>query len=103
MQYVPMLSEAGVQVTVRPLFPDSYVAGLQQQRRNVLDIGASYLARVRQLLTDRKYDLVWIEKELWPWMPMPLERLFCNRLSPVALDYDDAVFHSYDQHRSPLI
>jgi hypothetical protein len=102
-QYLPMLKDAGVDVAVRPLFSDAYVRGLQQQRRSPLEISTSYLERLRQVLTGKGYDLIWIEKELWPWLPLPVERALSQSTCPIVLDYDDAVFHSYDQHGSRVV
>jgi glycosyltransferase involved in cell wall biosynthesis len=47
---------------------------------------------------------VWIEKEALPWLPAGIE-LALLRLAGAAIvvDYDDAVFHRYDQHRNPLV
>jgi len=50
----------------------------------------------------RSYDLVWIEKECFPWLPYFLEKLFLQDMKYV-LDYDDAIFHSYDMNKSMLI
>jgi glycosyltransferase involved in cell wall biosynthesis len=46
--------------------------------------------------------VLWIEKELWPWAPAWLERA-AWRGKPVLLDYDDAIFHNYDLHRSAAV
>jgi glycosyltransferase involved in cell wall biosynthesis len=44
-------------------------------------------------------DLVWVEKEALPWLPASLELALMGASVPFLLDYDDAVFHQYDQHR----
>ncbi len=44
------------------------------------------------------YDLIWLEKEALPWLPYWLERWLCLSRVPYVVDYDDAVFHNYDQH-----
>ena len=40
---------------------------------------------------------LWVEYELFPWLPAILERWIYQR-AHVILDFDDAVFHRYDQH-----
>jgi glycosyltransferase involved in cell wall biosynthesis len=50
-----------------------------------------------------RYDLVWMEKELLPFTPDWLERILHAIGVPVVVDYDDAIFHRYDQHRSSLV
>jgi glycosyltransferase involved in cell wall biosynthesis len=45
-----------------------------------------------------------VEKELLPWLPYGVEHtLLLHTQRPLVLDYDDAVFHAYDQNRSWLI
>jgi glycosyltransferase involved in cell wall biosynthesis len=39
-----------------------------------------------------------MEKELFPWIPALLEQLFRNKRVPCVVDYDDAIFHQYDNH-----
>jgi glycosyltransferase involved in cell wall biosynthesis len=103
LQYEPLLRESGMTVHVSSLFGEAYVALLQKGRRNLQTVVAAYARRLACLLTTGAYDLLWIEKECLPWVPYALERLLlCSRV-PYVLDYDDAVFHGYEEHRSPLV
>lgn len=61
------------------------------------------MKRVSSLVEARKYDLVWLEKEAFPFLPAIPERLLGMTDVPYVVDYDDAVFHRYDQHSNPLI
>lgn len=61
-----------------------------------------YLKRIRSLFQTSSHDFLWIEKEALPFFPVILE-LFMLRRVRFVLDYDDAVFHVYDQHRSVII
>ncbi len=63
----------------------------------------AYRKRISSLVNSRHYDLYWIEKELLPWLPTWVENLFSERGIPNVVDYDDAVFHRYDQHGNRLI
>jgi glycosyltransferase involved in cell wall biosynthesis len=103
MQYRPYLEARGLQVNLAPLFSDSYVAGLQQNRTSLVAVFMAYAKRIRVLLSARQYDLLWIEKECLPWLPAWVERLLLPGNVPYVLDYDDAVFHYYDQHRSIFV
>ena len=58
--------------------------------------------RQTAMLDRGAHDLAWIEKEALPWLPASLERLLLRRM-PCVLDYDDAVFHGYDRHRSGAV
>jgi glycosyltransferase involved in cell wall biosynthesis len=56
------------------------------------------------LLRIRGYDLLWIEKEALPWLPAWVElALFRAARIKIVVDYDDAVFHSYDRHRFGIV
>lgn len=102
-QYLPALESAGIQVDMAPLFSDGYVSGLQQNRRNPWEVLRAYAGRVGVLRRAAGFDLLWIEKEALPWLPAGLELAMLSGRAPFVLDYDDAVFHAYDQHRSPWV
>jgi glycosyltransferase involved in cell wall biosynthesis len=103
LQYLSTLQEAGIEVDVSPLFSNSYVRVLQRGDRAVAEVFRSYSKRLFTILTARKYDLIWIEKECLPWFPAWTEWLLLSSRIPVVLDYDDAVFHDYEKHRYLLI
>lgn len=104
LQYIPALESAGLQVTARPLLGDDYVMGLYARRRPVWSTLWAYVQRVVLLLVaGRRFDVIWAEKELLPWLPLWVERLLLPRGVALVLDYDDAVFHRYDKHPSRLV
>jgi glycosyltransferase involved in cell wall biosynthesis len=97
-QFVPYLASRGVEVTAAPLLSDDYLRDLYSGRPvNWLSVGAAYARRLGTLLACRRFDLAWVEKELFPWAPAWGEALL-SRLLPWVADYDDAVFHNYDRH-----
>jgi len=102
-QYLPWLATAGIDVTVSPFFSDAYVAGLQRGEKTLREVTQSFPQRIKVLLYARRFDLVWIEKESLPWLPAWLELALLPSGTPFVLDYDDAVFHSYDQHHHPWV
>ncbi len=98
-QYLPHLRSRGLTVYVHPLFSDDYLKALYIGKSIWIHVVPAYLRRVFNLLTARCYDLLWVEKELLPFMP-PIFELFVARLGiPMVADYDDALFHKYDCHR----
>ena len=101
-QYQPLLEASGIRITPAPLFSDGYVQGLQQNSRSLIEVIRAYTGRVHALLTRQQFDLLWIEKETLPWLPAWLEKMLLSGGVPYVLDYDDAVFHYYDQHRNPV-
>ena len=50
-----------------------------------------------------KPNLIWLEYEALPWVPWLIERTVLPRGVPIVSDYDDAVFHRYDKHRSESV
>lgn len=99
--YLPALRAAGCEVEAVPLLDDTYVQALYAGRRAPLSVLRGYLRRLHAIARARRYDVVWLEKELLPWLPAWVERL-PGRV-PWVVDYDDAVFHRYDAHRSRLV
>lgn len=104
MQYEPYLAHDGVEVAYAPLFDDAYVHRLAKgHRKNFALIALAYANRLRLLMARDDADLIWLHYEAFPFLPAPFERLLAKRRRPVIVDYDDAIFHMYDDHtRSPV-
>jgi glycosyltransferase involved in cell wall biosynthesis len=103
-QFLPDLQAAGIEVTAAPLVDDELLAGRYASGRYPSGaLIARYLERVRWLLRSRAYDLLWIEYELFPWLPALAEGLLARFGPPFVVEYDDAVFHRYDADaRAPV-
>jgi len=103
-QFIPYLREAGIQVQAEALLDNRYVQSLYANKHpNALAILLSFFKRFFYLLKSNTYDLIWIEKELFPWLPAWAE-VFLNKIKvPYVVDYDDAIFHQYDQHGNHII
>jgi len=103
-QYLPYLREQGIEVTLAPLFQNDYLRDLYAGKRpRPLSILATYLHRIGALLRGKKFDLLWIEYEIFPWLPSWLELLVLSTGTPCLVDYDDAIFHRYDRHPNLLV
>ena len=103
-QYVPHLSRHHIEVTVSPLLDAEYTRNLfSGNRQHVSRIALSYLRRLGELLRSRRFDLVWLEAELWPRLPAWGESLLSRLGVPYVVDYDDSIFHRYDQHPNPAV
>jgi glycosyltransferase involved in cell wall biosynthesis len=99
LQYLPYLRENGVEVTSVPLLDERYLRALYSTGgRSAIRVGGAFLKRLAWLFSVRRYDLVWLEKELFPWLPATFEQLLARLGAPYVVDYDDAVFHNYDKH-----
>jgi glycosyltransferase involved in cell wall biosynthesis len=62
-----------------------------------------YYKRLVSLLTIKNYDLIWIEYEIFPYLPAFAERMLNIIGKEYIVDYDDAVFHHYDMSSNPLV
>ncbi|WP_024813018.1 glycosyltransferase family 4 protein [Acidovorax sp. JHL-3] len=98
LQYLPWLQQAGIEVTIRPLLSDELLqARYQSGAYGLWPLVGAYADRCRALLQRLDFDVLWIEKEALPWAPLWIEHALLRGV-PYVLDYDDAVFHQYDQH-----
>ena len=102
-QYLPYLNQSGVDVTVAPLFGNDYVRGLYSGNIAKMVVFKAYIERLRFMLQAGHFDLVWVEKEMLPWMPSWIELSLVPAKVPLVVDYDDALFHRYDQHRHAIV
>ena len=103
-QYLPYLTAHGIEIVNAPFFSDGYVQDLYKGRRpSWKTVLGAYRKRLSVLLSSSSFDALWVEKELFPWLPAGIEASLHRRKIPYAVDYDDAVFHRYDLHRSPLV
>jgi glycosyltransferase involved in cell wall biosynthesis len=105
LQYIPLLKEQGIDVHVHALFPDAYLDSLygdnaKAARYKVLWYGGK---RMMQLLRDEEFDLLWIEGELFPYLPNWIESALLRTGKPYVVDYDDALFHRYDLSSNAMV
>lgn len=104
LQYLPYLENSGIQFELSPLFDEQYISDLYARReRAYLSVLRAYWRRLAVLLRRSSYDLIWLEKELFPWFPFFFDNLFLRAGKPYVLDYDDAIFHRYDLHHYSLV
>jgi glycosyltransferase involved in cell wall biosynthesis len=103
-QYIPKLENEDLKFNVFPLFGDEYLEALYGNGRvSPLYIIKRYAKRFMTLFFLWKYDVVWIEKELFPYLPAFFERLMYILGIKYIVDYDDAIFHNYDLSNNVII
>lgn len=104
VQAIPSLAQADITIDIAPLFGNRYLDQfLSHGKRSAYQVVLAYAARLRALLTRNDYDFLWVHCELFPYLPGIFESLVTATKKPVIYDYDDAIFHQYDLHRSPLV
>lgn len=102
-QYFPYLEKAGFEVQVSPLFSEQYLVNLYAGKSTLKDAVKGYAARFFQLIQLRQFDHIVLEKELFPYLPEWAERMLSFFNVKYIVDYDDAIFHNYDQSTNSFI
>jgi glycosyltransferase involved in cell wall biosynthesis len=103
LQYLPFLPTT-VNYRVEPLFDDSYLKSLYQNKKKPLFNALNcYLKRLVNLTELPQSPSLILENELWPYLPYKLEEAFLKEVKKLVLIYDDAIFHHYDQSKNPYL
>jgi len=104
LQYIPYLENAGFTCEISPLFDQAYLEYKYRSGRTAIhDIVRALVRRLMVLLSVKRYDILVIEKELFPYCPAWIEALLDRIGCRYVVDYDDALFHQYDMHRKRAI
>lgn len=94
-QYLPYFKN-DFDIQISPLFDDEYLKRLYSGKSTIYFVVKAYIRRFFILFKVNKYELVWIEKELFPYLPAWVEKCLQLIKKPYVVDYDDAIFHNYD-------
>jgi|GEM_PF-104084 len=105
LQYMPYLkSKYNVSCEVSPFFQEGYVRKRFTTGANLyVDVVGPLIKRMKAILSAKNYDLVVLHCEAAPYLPLIMERMLKKGGMKVIYDFDDAVFHNYDQHPNALI
>lgn len=76
-------------------FDDLYVQNLFRGHKQGWRYVPAFFRRTNALIRRRSFDLLWVEKDLLPWLPYWVENVVLPRNLPIVMDIDDAVFHLY--------
>lgn len=101
-QFLPYLRSHGFEVSVGVLLDDDYIDRIYSGRRpSIYKVALTYTQRVKRLIQSDRYDLLWVEREAFPWLFAAAElRLLTARGIPYVLELDDAIFHTYSDHHA---
>lgn len=110
LQYVPWLEAHGFSITHMPFFPPDYLntiygsAGWMMGRaRSLKQLQSAMVGRLAAIIEAHRYDVIWLEKETFPYMPGFFEKVLSWTGVPYVVDYDDAIFHRYDLSQSRIV
>ena len=97
-QYIDKLvAENNVEITVQSLFSEEYLEKRYKNQSILKETFIGYFSRFFFLFKIFKYDKIVIEKELFPYVPALFEWILFQLNVKYIVDYDDAIFHNYDQ------
>jgi len=103
-QYLPFLEQNNYNIDVSCLYDDDYLQTYYRtKKRSFAKVVRCYFRRLVTLRLVYKYDVVYIEKELFPYLPALCERVLRYTGVKYIVDYDDAVFHNYDSSNNWLV
>ncbi|HHV61376.1 MAG TPA: glycosyltransferase family 4 protein [Firmicutes bacterium] len=97
-QFLPWLESQGVEVRVSPLLGDSYLRRIYGHGTRIgFDVAVSFWRRLVDVLHARRFDLLVVEKELFPYLPPWIEEGLVGQGHKLITDYDDAVYVNYQE------
>lgn len=103
-QYLPYFEKYNLKYEVFPFFDYKHIEAINRGKRlSVLRISIYFFKRIFHILSVKKNNLLFIEKELIPYFPPVLEWYLSIRKIKFILDYDDAVIHNYDESPNFII
>ena len=103
-EYLGDLQKSGLDCTISPLLSDRYLKKTYAGNAfKIFEIIQCYFRRFIILFSIRKYDLCLIEKELFPFFPFFVEYFILLAAKKYIVDYDDATFHRYDEHKNLIV
>jgi glycosyltransferase involved in cell wall biosynthesis len=104
--YKKCFEKKGINMTIKPFFSKSYFTS-RNKIEKLFIVLKSYIYRflilINLLIFKRKYKLILIEYELFPYFPAIFEYLLKKRGIKYIVDYDDAIFHKYDISNNKII
>ena len=102
LQFFPFLSRHNIDPKNLSLISNSQLLRKYKTGSyNPVFMAFLYIKRICHIVFE-KNDLIWVEKELFPWLPAWVELLILGQ-KKIILDFDDAIFHNYDLHANRYV
>ena len=103
LQYLKFLENEKIDIEVSALFSNEYLKALYLVKPRWQFILSGFWNRFKKIFSIKSFDLIIIEKEIFPYFPALFERLINILGVKYMVDYDDATFHGYDKNKNKLI
>jgi glycosyltransferase involved in cell wall biosynthesis len=94
---IPDLQAAGYEIDHSPFFDHKFLAERYLGKKtSIAHVLNAYLRRLKTISKSVRYETVWVEKELFPYIPTWVEAIIFNRIKkPILIDLDDDWFAKY--------
>jgi glycosyltransferase involved in cell wall biosynthesis len=95
---------AGVSCELFSLLKKNYIYYKYSSGRSKFSsVIVSFLKRIWDVLSVPRDSVIFLEYELFPWFPALFERWLVLKGCSIIVDYDDALFHQYDQNKRKFV
>ncbi len=103
-QYFEQIENKNISFTTCPFFDDYSLSFFYKTgKRRVLNVFFSYFRRFWYILISFKYDLIFIEKEVFPYLPSFFENILFYINKNYIVDFDDAIYLNYDNSNNLFV
>ena len=99
-QYLPYFTNYDVKIY--SFFDNSYTPRSFKSIEGIKYVFKCYLKRFKYMLKINSKSLVFVQYEFTPFLPFNILFFKVFKIKYIV-DYDDAVFHDYDQHKNKII
>ena len=88
---------------INPFFDENYIPALSYRNiKGLLYLSKLYLKQLKKMCLLKPSDVVFVQYEFTPFLPF--NTLFFKLFKiKYIVDFDDAAFHGYDQHKSRVV
>jgi len=106
-QYIPYFKKYGINCKIRPLFKETYFKIININNTLIrIILKAIYsiyrlFVRLYEIRDVKKFDLVIIEHQIFPYLPPFLEYLIKKQNKNIVIEFDDAIYLTF-LHREKI-
>ncbi|WP_138993500.1 glycosyltransferase [Larkinella sp. C7] len=104
-QYFSIFEKYGYSCQHKPLLPDEYLINFNSDvNYSLIKLIICYIRRIMHIFSVKKNSIIFIHSELLPYLPETgLYYWFKLRNVSVIVDYDDAIYHTYQTHYNKFV
>ena len=104
LQFRRFFQAEDIDLSVHELFSSTELRRIYATgERSLPGVIRAYAERLRRIRQADGADVLWVLREVFPYLPGWAEQVVLRSGVPMIYDFDDAVFHQYDLHPNPLV